>query len=79
MLANFSGDSQVCLNFGFDESSTKPGGKVQNFNPTDDGESREKSHCVPNQAQLALKLDLLVSHDLVVGGRVKEYVDKLKG
>ena len=78
MLIIFCGDNQACLNFGFDKSSTKPSGKVQNFNPTDEGESGEKSHGASNQAQLSLKLDLLVPHNLVVGGRVKEYVDKLQ-
>ena len=78
MLVNFRGDGQVCLNSGFYESSTEPSGKVQNFNPTDEGESGEKSHGASNQAQLTLKLDLLVPHNLVVGGRVKEYVDKLQ-
>ena len=77
MLANFHGDCQVCLNLGLDESGTKRSGKDQNFDPTDNGESSEKSHGAPNQAQLALELDLLVSHNLVVGGRVKEDVDEL--
>ena len=78
MLVNFNGDCQVCLNFGFDESGTKPIGKDYNFNPTDDGKSSENSHGASNQAELALSLDLLVSHNLVVGGRVKEDVDELK-
>ena len=78
MLTNCCWDSQASLNFGFDKSSTEPCGKVENFNPTDDGESSEKSHCASNKTQLALKLDLLVPHNFVVGGRVKEYVDKLE-
>ena len=40
---------------------------------------RPMDHGAPNETQLSLELDLLVSHDLVVGGRVKEYVDRLKG
>ena len=56
----------------------RPEEKEDDLNPTDDGESSEKSHCASNKTQLALKLDLLVPHNLVVGGRVKEYVDKLQ-
>ena len=45
--------------------------EVDYLDPTDDRESREKSHGAPNEAELGLKLDPLVSLDLVKGGRVK--------
>ena len=69
---------QICLDFGFDESSKIFSGKVKNLNTTDDRETGEKSHGASNQAELTLELDLLVFHYLVIGGRVKEDVDKLK-
>ena len=78
ILVNYFGVCKACLNFWFDESSKKLGAKIENFNATDDWESSEKSHGASNQAQLAFETDLLVSFDLVVGGRVKEDVDKLK-
>ena len=45
--------------------------EVDYLDPTDYRESREKSHGAPNEAELGLKLDPLVSLDLVKGGRVK--------
>ena len=50
--------------------------KADDFNPTDDGKASEKSHGATNEAQLGLELDLLVSLDLVEGGRVEEDLDK---
>ena len=52
--------------------------KADDFNPTDDGKASEKSHGATNEAQLGLELDLLVSLDLVEGGRVEEDLDKLQ-
>ena len=69
---------QVCLDLWVDASSTISSGKVKNLNTTNDRETGEKSHGASNQTELALKLDLHVSLYLVVGGRVKEDVDKLK-
>ena len=66
--------SSACLN-GISEEFDK---KADELNSADDGESGEKSHGAPDQAQLGLELDLLVPLNLVVGGRVKEYVDKLQ-
>ena len=48
-----------------------PEEKEDNLNSTDDGKSSEKSHGASNEAQLCLRLNLLVSFDLVKGGRVK--------
>ena len=52
--------------------------KKKKLHSTDDRESSEKSHCASNQAKLGLKLDLLVFHNFIVGGRVEENVDKLQ-
>ena len=52
--------------------------EVDYLDPTDDRESREKSHGAPNEAELGLKLDPLVSLDLVKGGRVKVDLDHLQ-
>ena len=48
-----------------------PKEKEDNLHPTDDGEASEKSHGASNKTQLGLRLDLLVSLDVVKGGRVK--------
>ena len=48
-----------------------PEKKEDNLDPTDDGEASEESHGASNEAQLCLRLDLLVSLDVVEGGRVK--------
>ena len=45
--------------------------KEDDLNPTDDGEASEESHGASNETQLGLRLDLLVSLDVVEGGRVK--------
>ena len=57
----------------------QPEDEEDDLNATDDGKSAEKSHGASNQTQLPFETDLLVSLNLVVGGRVKEDVDKLKG
>ena len=66
------------FNPSFHDSNKKLGAKVQNLNAADNRKSSEKSHGASNQTQLAFETDLLVSFDLVVGGRVKEDVDELK-
>ena len=48
-----------------------PEQKEDDLNPTDNGEASEKSHGASNETQLGLRLDLLVSLDVVKGGRVK--------
>ena len=58
--------------------SDQPKEKEDDLNPADDRESREKSHGAPNEAELGLKLDPLVSLDLVKGGRVKVDLDHLQ-
>ena len=50
--------------------SYKPKQKEDDLNPTDDGEASEESHGASNETQLGLRLDLLVSLDVVKGGRV---------
>ena len=49
-----------------------------NLNSTGDGKSSEKSHGASNETQLGLHLDLLISLDVVKGGRVKANFHKLK-
>ena len=61
-----------------DIEQDKPEEKEDDLNPTDDGEACEESHGAPNKAQLGLHLGLLVSLDVVKGGRVKINLNKLK-
>ena len=63
--------SSACLN-GISEEFDK---KADELNSADDGESGEKSHGAPDQAQLGLELDLLVPLNLVEWGRVKVDLD----
>ena len=49
------------------------------LNSTDDGEATEKPQGAPNHAQLGVELHLLVSLDVVEGGRVKVDLHKLQG
>ena len=67
------------FNFGQDPPSDELFKKIQDLYTTDDGEPSEESHGASYETQLALELDLSVSLDLVVGCRVEENVDKLKG
>ena len=57
----------------------QPKEKEDDLDATDDGEPSEEPHGTTNEAQLGLRLDLLVSLNLVKGGRVKVDVDQLKG
>ena len=52
-------------------SDVKPEQEEDDLDSTDDGEASEKSHGASNETQLGLRLDLLVSLDVVKGGRVK--------
>ena len=61
-----------------DIEQDKPEKKEDDLNPTDDGEACEESHGASNKAQLGLHLDLLVSLDVVEGGRVKVDLHQLK-
>ena len=56
---------------------TWPHEKEDNLNPTDDGEASEESHGASNETQLGLRLDLLVSLDVVEGGRVEVDLNQL--
>ena len=49
----------------------QPEEKKDDLDSTDDRKPTEESHGAPNETQLGLRLDLLVSFDLVNGGRVK--------
>ena len=46
-------------------------GSGYSSNPANDGEASEESHGASNETQLGLDLDLLVSLDVVKGGRVE--------
>ena len=54
-----------------DQGSYQPDDEEDDLHPTDDGEASEESHGASNETQLGLRLDLLVSLDVVKGGRVK--------
>ena len=56
---------------------TWPDEKVDDLNPTDNREASEESHGASNETQLGLRLDLLVSLDVVKGGRVKVDLNQL--
>ena len=64
---------------GYVISDKVPEDKEDDLNATDDGESCEESHGASDETQLGLSLDLLVSLDLVVGGRVKVDLHQLEG
>ena len=53
--------------------------KEDDLNPTDDGEASEESHGASNETQLGLRLDLLISLDVVKSGRVEEDLHQLEG
>ena len=54
-----------------------PEEKEDDLNPTDDGKASEESHGASNETQLGLRLDLLISLDVVKGGRVKKDLNPL--
>ena len=56
-----------------------PDEKEDYLNPADDGEASEESHGASNETQLGLRLDLLVSLNVVKGGRVKVDLHQLEG
>ena len=53
--------------------------KEDDLNATDDGEPSEETHGASNETQLGLRLDLLVSLDVIKGGRVKVDLYQLEG
>ena len=56
----------------------QPEEKVDGLDATDDGEPGQEPHGASNKTQLGLKLDLLVSADVVEGRRVKVDLHQLK-
>ena len=56
-----------------------PEEKEDDLHPANDGKASEKSHGASNETQLGLRLDLLVSLDVVKGGRVKVDLHQLEG
>ena len=65
--------------FDDDQDSFQPEQKVNDLHSTDDGEASEETHGASNETQLGLRLDLLVSLDVVKGGRVKVDLHQLEG
>ena len=65
--------------FDDDQDSFQPEQKVNDLHPTDDGEASEESHGASNETQLGLRLDFLVSLNLVKGGCFKSDFNNLKG
>ena len=57
----------------------QPDDKEDDLNPAYDGEASEESHGASNETQLGLDLDLLVSLDVVKGGRLEVDLHQLKG
>ena len=51
--------------------------KVNNFNPTDDGETCEEPHGPPNSGQLGLKICLFIFCYYVKGGGHKFDLDQV--
>ena len=56
----------------------QPEEKKDDLDPADDGEPTEETHGASDEAQLGLRLDLLVSLDVVKGGRLKVDLHQLK-
>ena len=53
--------------------------KVDNLDPTEDGEACEKPHGATDEAELGLQGHLHILLYLVIGGRVKVDLDQLQG
>ena len=64
---------------GFFSDCELPEDKEDDFNATDDGEPSEETHGASDETQLGLRLDLLVSLDVVKGRRTKVDHNQLKG
>ena len=56
----------------------EPEEKEDDLDATDYGETSEETHGASNETQLGLRLDLLVSLDVVKGGRVKVNLHQLE-
>jgi len=61
------------------EGADQPEEKEDDLDATDDGEPSEEPHGASDETQLGLRLDLLVSLDVVEGRRVKVDLHQLKG
>ena len=55
------------------------GSKVENLNPTEDGEASEEPHGAADEAELGLQGHLHIPLYLVIGGRVEVDLDQLQG
>ena len=63
----------------YQQQTYQPEEEEDDLNPTDDGEASEEPHGASNETQLGLRLDLLVSLDVIKGGRVKVDLYQLEG
>ena len=61
------------------QQTYRPEEKEDDLDPADDGEASEESHGASNKTQLGLRLDLLVSLDVVKGGRAEKDLHQLQG
>ena len=61
-----------------DKNKNQPEEKEDDLDATDDGEPSQEPHGASNETQLGLHLDLLVSLDVVKGGRVKVDLHQLQ-
>ena len=66
-------------NFDINHNENQPDQEEDDLNPTDDGEATEKPQGASDHTQLGVELHLLVSLDVVEGGRVKEDLNQLQG
>ena len=62
---------QLFQDWEYDYHWYQPQEKEDDLDPADDGEPSEETHGASNETQLGLRLDLLVSLDVVEGRRVK--------
>ena len=58
--------------------SDQPEEKEDDLDAADDGEPSEEPHGASNETELALRLDLLVSFDVVKGGSLNVDLNQLK-
>ena len=53
-------------------------GKIENLNPTDDGESSEQPHCSSNSRKLCHKIRFLIFCNHVIGRGVEYNLHQMK-
>ena len=53
-------------------------GKVDDLNPTDDGEPSKQAHSPSNSGQLCFQVGLFIFSNQVKGGGIKNYLHEVK-